>query len=183
MQKGTHMPNSREEILKFLGDTQSHYATYHNHKEISAWASLVLYVLLLTQLVSTAEKTIAGSCAITVISIVVVLVTGISFGVFLGVQFYLRRKAASYVAACIYLQSKYLSAPEKEIEVSKFAPRSINHTRIESDRCLPEIVLSEASNVEGGGFNLRKLLEVCVYLVVLLVSVLAIARLWFEYAS
>lgn len=182
MQKGTHMPNSREEILKFLGDTQSHYANYHNHKEVSAWAGLLLYVALLAQFISTAEKIIAGSFTMTVISIVVVPVAGIFLGVFLGVQFYLRRKAASYVAACISLRSKYLSEPDKEIEVSKFAPPSSKHTRSESDRCLPEIVLSEAGNMESGCFKWRCLLEVCVYGVIVLVSILAVTRVWFVYA-
>jgi hypothetical protein len=30
--------NSRKEVLDLLNDLQSHYGTYHNHKETVAWA-------------------------------------------------------------------------------------------------------------------------------------------------
>lgn len=108
---------------------------------------------------------------------------GVFLCISLGVQFSLRRKAASYVAACIYLRSKYLSEPDQKIELSKFAPSANGSRNVESVGCLPEIILTQASNMEGCCFSLRNVLEACVYGIVLLTTVLAVARLWFAYPS
>ena len=43
--------DSRREIIDLLKDIQSHYGTYHNHKETSAWAGVVLYAFLLVNVI------------------------------------------------------------------------------------------------------------------------------------
>lgn len=37
----------KKDLIVYYADTSKYYATYHNHKEICAWAGLVLYVLFL----------------------------------------------------------------------------------------------------------------------------------------
>lgn len=37
----------KDYIIKYYDSAQSYYGTYHNHKEVSAWAGLVLHVLFL----------------------------------------------------------------------------------------------------------------------------------------
>ncbi len=42
----------KEDVLRYLSDTRSHYASYHNHKEVSAWTGIVLFAALIPQTVT-----------------------------------------------------------------------------------------------------------------------------------
>lgn len=35
----------KEKVAQYYEDTRKYYSSYHNHKETSAWAGLILYVL------------------------------------------------------------------------------------------------------------------------------------------
>jgi hypothetical protein len=177
------MANNREEVLKFLSDTQSHWSTYHNHKETSAWAGLVLYVFLLGQIINAVDKGIASSCAIKTATILVILVSGIIICIYLYEQFSLRKRGADFVAACFYLESQFLSNPEQQPKSSDFVPPSSEDKRLQSSYCLPEIVLSTADKMASKGQGARSKLEYCAYGLVLVISLLALVRIWFMAAS
>ena len=35
----------KDKVIQYYENTRQYYGTYHNHKEVSAWAGLALYVL------------------------------------------------------------------------------------------------------------------------------------------
>ena len=95
------------EILKYLADTRAHYATYHNHKEVSAWAGVVLYVAVMVQIVLVKNDALTNRRPVVLLALILILLTAVS--VYLKTQFYLRREAANYVAALLYLYVEYLN--------------------------------------------------------------------------
>lgn len=179
---------ARDEVIKLLSDLQSHYATYHNHKETSAWVAFALYTGLFVHLI-VSEKIVMCRWE-TFIAVIVMVIAVIAIECFLCKQLSLRREAAGYVAACIYLRAYYLSHPNKEIKAHNFVSPSLkggevsnkstccyvkrNKRRGEGSRCLPKIVLKLAGKLRDD--SSRKPLERLIYWGPPVLTVLAIAH-------
>lgn len=175
------MADSREEILKFLGDIQSFYGIYHNHKETSAWAGLVLYVLLLAQLINAVDRGMTVSCEMKAATTILILVSGIVIWIYLRAQFSARQSGSNLFAASVLLRSQYVSH-EKEVQISDFSPQSSAEEK-QSSHILPRIVLTTADELASKGGKVRKTLECCAYALVVVVGFLALARVWIVVAA
>lgn len=169
--------NSREEILKYLSDLQSHYAAYHNHKETTAWGGVALFFLLLPNL-----TTVIGAgpslscptiCAATfgIIAITVVMI------MYMHQQFALRRRGGDLVAASCFLRAGYIAGTTM-IDVKQFAPPVTGHGPMKSGYCLPIVVLDKANELEKQGQGALYTLENCGYALIIFICLFCIMKLW-----
>lgn len=166
---------SREEILNLLSDIQSHYGTYHNHKETSAWAAVVVYVALLVGFINAIIKAASISPLMHEGMTIAILAVGATTLVYLHKQFSLRRVGADYVAACIYLRSEIISKPAEKLNVSKYAPNSDAVSEMQSSYVLPNEVLKKSRDLKEKGQGSRTVLEKCAYVIVVIVTLVSIA--------
>jgi hypothetical protein len=169
----------KADVLKYLSDTRSHYAQYHNHKEASAWAAAALYILFLIQIFNSINREL--SCLqyhrIAVLLVIVVLAIAVIF--YLKAQFRMRRNAANYIAACFALAAEYLVKEEAQINAEAFALVQTTDNQHHSPHILPKAILDKAADFDKIGHGTRKLLETSIYVVISVTTLVALVRILF----
>ena len=80
------MTIEKDQLLKYLADLRAYFTTYHNHKEISAWAAVAFTLLLAGPVTKTIETVIRNSTPLRVTASVVLI------AVFLALVVYLREQ-------------------------------------------------------------------------------------------
>jgi hypothetical protein len=172
----TNAIESRQEVLALLRDIRSHYASYHNHKEASAWGGIVLYAVLWSQLFKVANT---SSCGLKIaMTIGILLATGIT-GYFLKKQFYLIYKGASYVAASFFLESDVTSKPNEELNLGIYSPPSKEQrSRTKSNYVLPTILQEKADELNPYGGAFRSAIEKSGYSLLALLLLSGILLTW-----
>jgi hypothetical protein len=170
---------TKADVLKYLSDTRSHYAQYHNHKESSAWAAAAFYILFLIQISSSINREL--SCfpyhRMAVLLVIVVLAIAVFF--YLKAQFGMRRNAANYIAACFALTAEYLVKEEAGINADAFTLVQTTDNQHHSPHILPKAILDKAAHFEKIGHGTRKLLETSIYIVISVTTLVALARILF----
>lgn len=171
----------KSDALKYLSDTRSHFAQYHNHKEASAWAAAAVYIALLIQ-ISTSVGGQLSCLTVRVLAVVLVIVLGAAVGLYLRAQFRMRRFAANYVAACFELSAEYLRKDETEIDPNAFAlvpPTNKDDKDHHSPYFLPGSILEKAKYFDTVGHGIRKCLQRIIYIVMAFITLAALVRLIF----
>lgn len=172
------MDNSRDEILAYLRDTQSHWAAYHNHKETSAWAGVVLYIPLLALFLNIAGNTTVNTISLRIVATVIFLLTWLAVFGYLRQQFALRKRSADYVAACFSLRAKIISKPNDKIDPESYSLPKQGNKQMQSSHFLAEAMLKEADEMARRGQGARQALEMTAYGITVLALSLALARIW-----
>ena len=167
----------KSDVLKYLSDTRAHYAAYHNHKEVSAWAGVALYVLLIVQILFAKDEFLKSSGIIAGTSILIVILLVVML-LYLKTQFSLRREAANYVAALLYLSAHHLRSNENDIQQENFLIAVKTDSGHHSPQILPKIVQDMASEMDWVGHGARRRLEFVAFSIVLVISAAALLRLW-----
>jgi len=174
----TDSVDSRKEVLDLLKDLQSHYGTYHNHKENVAWAGIALYAVLITGIANALRDAHLPCLARAGISILVLLACLVC-GLYVYKQFQLRTRAADVVAACIRLRSTIASAPTSEIHFPDWAPPSQALSGgMQSTQVLPQAVLRAADELSVAGQSSRRWLERCAYSLLIGLAVAVLTFVW-----
>lgn len=132
--------STRKEVLDLLKDLQSHYGTYHNHKENVGWAGVALYAVLIVG-IANALRQLELSCLVRAGASLIVIGVCVVCWLYVQKQFALRTRAADLVAACIQLRSGVVSNPAATIAASAWAPpvQSVAGG-MQSKHVLPQIV-------------------------------------------
>lgn len=173
--------NPRDEILKHLNVIQSHYASYHNHKETAAWAGLVLSVLLQWNVAGAVAKVAALSCELrTAVIVAELLVVGLTWA-YLCKQFALRRRGGDIAGACIALASEIIGNPSGQINAKDYLPTDVHDAEFQSGNVLPATVLRRANELSEGGQGARQTLERLAYGLLIVSGALSVA--WVLLAS
>lgn len=163
--------DSRKEVLDFLKDLQSHYGTYHNHKENVGWAGVALFVVLMAGVASVLRQYLPPaipSMATRIGMSVVVVGAAIVCWLYVQKQFDLRKRAADLVAACIFLQSRLVSDPSALLKTMDWAPPPQTAAgSMQSSHVLPRAVLQAADELSVVGQTSRGLLERCAFALLL----------------
>lgn len=171
------MPRTKTDVLKYLADARAHYAAYHNHKEVSAWAGVVLYVVFTAQIIFAREETLNSQgvvCTVWVLSIIFFL----SFLLYLHTQLCLRHEAANYVAALLVLSAEYLGKEDAEIKEADWLVEPKADAGHHSPQILPKQVLNKALEMDRVGHGSRRKLEAAAYVIVVVSFLASIVRLW-----
>ncbi len=157
---------TREEKLTLLADLRTEYATYHHHKETSAWAVLVLLAVLVLQAVAIGVDASGDARTVLVVgSIVFIVLVGIVALLSLKTQLKLQRFAANVVAACQELRINLATGSLSSEQVSLELPSgSIKDRSIHSSYILPQRVLDSCEQFDKKGGGSRTVVEVSIWL-------------------
>jgi len=167
----------KEDALRYLSETRSLYGSYHNHKETSAWAGIVLFGALIPQSVSyLGGPTVAcGLKSIETISVLLLFTLAV---LYVQQQFKLRRTAANLVAACFALSAEILIMKDEEVSVTDFTLEPSVDKNTQPPDFLPKPLRDRANKLDGFGSGPRKRLEFVGYFVLIASVVLALVRIW-----
>ncbi len=169
----------KNQILNYYENTIIYYGNYHNHKEISAWAGLVLQILITTFIIQS-DSCLYDSIAYMVFSLIIT----ISLNMYVKSQHDLKDLAASYVAASNELLSEIALTDKTDLR-SYLAIDDSNNIIYQAPNALPKILIDKAEK-----YNLRYskssrmtrilvllLLNFCIFIVVFLKILKLIATL------
>lgn len=166
----------RDEVLKLLADYTSHFATYHNHKEVSGWAGVALGVVTIGQLLMVGMRESAnGQPAKAALCAAIILIGSLTYS-FFNTQLALRRRAAALLAACFSMRLQMLEAERTGGPlVTLSAPRrEIRVRHMQGSHFLPEELLQTADLFEGKGTGTGDKLDRYTRLTIVTVPVAAI---------
>jgi hypothetical protein len=165
------------DIQKYLAETQNHYANYHNHKENIAWAGLVLYVVLIGFLLDVFRKFATLSCESKAIFSALIAAAGAVICFYLSIQFKLLRRAADFVAACLFLKVQLLRNPGSLVSES-FDVLPNKDSEMQSKHIIPRCIEDAATRLHDTGKGARLKLQNIGYGLVCAISVFAIIVIW-----
>jgi hypothetical protein len=138
---------SKNEAIEYLRDIREHYSNYHDHKEKSAWAAVVLYVLFAGTLLPIQLR---GPDTILYDSGYVIFIMTVTIVVFLYArnQFDLKNEGRVYVAASMQLLLDLMAIDEDEFNSEEFfqIPGSEGDSYYDSDEILPPVLIQRADN-------------------------------------
>ena len=138
---------SKAEAIEYLRDIREHYSNYHEHKEKSAWAAVVLYVLFAGTLLPIQLR---GPDTVLYDSGYVLFIMTVATVVFLYSrnQFDLKNEGRVYVAASMQLLLDLMAMDEDEFDSEEFfqIPESEGDLHYDSDEILPPILIERADN-------------------------------------
>jgi hypothetical protein len=138
---------SKAEAIEYLRDIREHYSNYHEHKEKSAWAAVVLYVLFAGTLLPIQLR---GPDTILYDSGYVLFILIVATVVFLYSrnQFDLKNEGRVYVAASMQLLLDLMAMDEDEFDSEEFfqIPENEGDSHYDSDEILPPILIERADN-------------------------------------
>lgn len=170
--------DTRREVLDLLKDLQSHYGTYHNHKETVSWAGIALYAFLVVGIANALRESHLSCLARVGVSFLVLGACLICW-LYVHKQFQLRTRAADLVAACIRLRSDIISAPNDVIRLSDWGPPSQAFLGgMQSTHVLPQAVRSAADELSSAGQSSRQWLERCAYALLVGLTGSLLAFVW-----
>lgn len=147
---------SKSEAIEYLHNIREHYNNYHEHKEKSAWAAVVLYVLFAGTLLPIQLRgpdTLlydAGYVSFIVIVAVVVLLYSRN-------QFDLKNEGRVYVAASVQLLSEIIAMDESEFDSQEFfrLPADTDESEYDAGAILPTTLLERADEFRTPSRRLR----------------------------
>ena len=176
------MPVTKDDFLKYLSDTATRETSYHNSKEIIAWAAIVLYFLLILEVV---KRFLSWPYAATFLSLgafcVVVYI--------LRHQYRLRKEAANVVGACYRLMVEYLPKDDESFQNVDFTVAPLpegGKTFLKRDcgtsgqypYILPNVILDMMKKMSQVGHGPRIGLERGSYLLVIFGFIITLGIIW-----
>ena len=137
---------SKQEAMEYLLDIRQHYNEYHEHKEKSAWAAVVLYVLFAGTLLPIQLR---GPDTIWYDSVYTVFILIVATVVFLYArnQFDLKNEGRVYVAASMQLALDLMAMDEDDFDSTEFfqMPTQTRDPYYDSDEILPQTLVERAN--------------------------------------
>lgn len=168
--------NQREETLKLLSDYSSHFASYHNHKETSAWAGVALGVVTIGQLLMVSMRATAPGIAVKAALCGAIVMVGALTYAFFNTQLTLRRRAAALLAACLSMRLQMLEDERAGgAPLTLSAPRrEIRARHMQTSYFLPEQLTQKADEFEAKGTGIGNKLDQYTRVTVVTVSAAAV---------
>ncbi len=165
----------KDYIIKYYDSAQSYYGTYHNHKEVSAWAGLVLHVLFLGFISRIeAPKHYYHEVNISVIG-VAFLVSVLTYR-YISNQLKMKDQAGAHAGAAKFLLAKVMLEDESKIDPKWYLEvEDSDDLDAQSSHVLPAKMLtkSRALNTRARGFQDRT--KNMIYAILFLSSVFVVA--------
>lgn len=168
----------KEDVLKYFSDLRSHYAAYHNHKETSGWVAAALYLGGILQLAGT-MSTNALPIERGVRCSVILLLAWLAY-IYITTQLTMRKDAANYVAACLFLSLEYLFVDQKDINQELFKTGEQPNSQSHSPLVLPKIIKTKVEEYANVGQETRTYLENAIYYSLTILTVVALVAVAFR---
>jgi hypothetical protein len=114
------MTINNDQALKYVADLRAYWATYHNHKETSAWGAIALAAIFAGPGVQTMAEITGDSTPFRwMVTFMIVAVVVITWN-FLRTQFRMKAHAADVVEACDLWASIVLVADDASLKPEDF---------------------------------------------------------------
>jgi len=176
------MPVTKDDFLKYLSDTATRESSYHNNKETIAWAAIVLYFFLLTEVVKRLLSWPYVASFLSLGAFVVVVYI-------LHYQYRLRKEAANVVGACYRLIAEYLPKDDESLQNADFTVAPLGKERGKSLKrdyratgqypcILPNVLLDMMKKMSQVGHGPRIGLERGSYLLVIFGFIITLGIIW-----
>lgn len=137
---------TKQEAIDYLLAIREHYNNYHEHKEKSAWAAVVLYVLFAGTLLPIQLR---GPDTVWYDAVYAVFILVVATVVFLYArnQFDLKNEGRVYVAASMQLLLDLMAMDEDEFDSTEFfqTPTETGDSYYDSDEILPKNLIERAN--------------------------------------
>jgi hypothetical protein len=169
----------RADILKYYENLKIYYGTYHNHKEISAWAGLVLYIVVLGAINSILIQSPIDLPTAIIVTSMLLIILYLVFR-YISIQLEMKSMADNYSAAA--------SSVISEIIIKNIIDDNelINYVRIEessdkkvkSSHFLPKHLIEMSKKTELKGNKLKNRIKHMIYGILLIVTLFALIRIW-----
>ena len=173
----------KEDLLKYYEQCRSHYTAYHNHKEISAWAGLVLFVFIsgFVNLIDIPYKFKIQSAI--ALSLFVIAISILVFK-YIENQLDMKDMASSYVAAAISIITDVSAGRIEETEYESYfkVERSID-CKAQSKLVLPIKFLKKAEKFDTKARGFQDRTRTMMFGLLFLVAILVIASKWIQAIS
>lgn len=153
--------STKEEVLKFYQNLQTHYANYHNHKELSAWAGLVLYVLFCGLIIKASVPSNHEFITAVLLLFAVVCVTATVF-LYIKNQLEMKDIGGATSAAALYLQTEILQSESKEFSQYLIVEES-GDMKAQSSHVLPLVLLKKRDAINCKGRAFQDLTKMAIY--------------------
>lgn len=144
-------------LVNYYADTSQYYGTYHNHKEISAWAGLALHVLFCGLAIRADIPANLRLITTTALTVSVLLVGLFAFR-YIKNQLEMKDRAGALAGAAGILLVEILRTDETKLNPDDYL-RVIesSDTKAQSSHVLPDRLLKKADvlNTRGRGFQDR----------------------------
>ena len=143
---------SKKEAIGYLRDLRQHYSAYHEHKENSAWAAVVLYVLFAGTLLPIQLRGPDTILYDVGYALFILIVTAIVF-LYTRNQFDLKNEGRVYVAASMQLLLELMGTAEDEFDSEQFfdVPEETGDAYYDSEEILPPVIIERADKFRGSG--------------------------------
>lgn len=135
---------SKGDAIDYLQDIREHYNNYHEHKERSAWAAVVLYVLFAGTLLPIQLRGPDTVLYDAGYALFILLVAGVVF-LYTRNQLDLKNEGRVHVAASMQLLSQLMVKDEEEFDAGEFfqMPEASDH-HYDADVILPRTLSDRA---------------------------------------
>jgi hypothetical protein len=147
--------NMKKNVIDFYENTRQLNSVYHNHKEVSAWAGLVLYGVVSTLIISLPIPKI-NSLLMTLGLLAAQCFFLALFTMFTYNQLRMKNVANNFVAASTRLLSDIILEKDHEFKAEKYMRvEPSGHTHSQQDHTLPTLLLKKAKDFDskGKGFH------------------------------
>lgn len=145
----------KNQVIQFYESTRQYYLTYHNHKELSAWAGLGLEGLICT--IITAATLKGNQCLINYILAIFEIIMCIFLYKYINNQLIMKQIGADYTAAATLILSEIILAEESNFDSNKYLRinKHIDNKNAQSAYVLPEYLLAKSKDLhdKGSGFH------------------------------
>ncbi|MBU4308102.1 MAG: hypothetical protein L6428_15870 [Candidatus Aminicenantes bacterium] len=168
----------KEKVIEYYENTRQYYGTYHNHKELSAWGGLALYVLFASlinwvRLPDTCKTVWALGLTVSVLVGVILVYRYIS------TQLEMKDLAGAYAAAAFLFLADLIVSDKDDKELREYLRvEESTDTHAQSSHVLPEIFLKKAKILNTRGRGFQDTTRSMIYGILILVTVLIIAIKW-----
>ncbi|MCI5191874.1 MAG: hypothetical protein D3919_07730 [Candidatus Electrothrix sp. AW5] len=170
----------KDKVIEYYENTRQYYGTYHNHKEISAWAALALYIVfasLINGITLPIKLKIESASILTVF----VLAVAILVYRYISTQIKMKDMAAAHAATAFLFLSEILSDDKNNNELIEYLKiEESDDTSVQSSHVLPRKFLkkSKVLNIRGRGF--QDTTRSMIYSILFLVTLLVIFVKWYH---
>ena len=168
----------KEMIIQYYENTRSYYGTYHNHKELSAWAALVLYILF-ASLINWIKLPDNLKIFTAILLTVFVCAVAILVYRYISTQIKLKDIAGAHAAtASIFLSELIISDKSDEELKNYMAIEESADTSVQSSHALPKIFLKKSEIMNTRGCVFQDTTRSMIYSILILVTGLVIIIKW-----
>jgi hypothetical protein len=168
-----------KEMREYLQHIMSFYIAYHNHKETSAWAAVIFFVLIIFQIPNVINTQVL-SVNLAIVYTILLLIILLAAWRFIHIQLYLKKDSSQIFSACSKIIAENLEKSDQDpVEGSyKKGPKCSGDSQ--SDHILPQFITDKADTLEGIGRKASKGLDCVKYFLLIIVCLIAVLIIWFH---